>query len=241
MDRSQGKALNSCDIYDSPPNKRLMNDKCLDSCNLLLDIGAGTGHNISLVKAKNKHVRCVALSCSEQEAFELKKVSEKVITADLEQLNSGEDLVKIGLGSSEFDVVIMSHVLEHLRKPESLVSLVSSVVKQDGRILIAVPNICHWRMRARLFFGRFSYETSGTLDRSHLRFYSFWTALELLDNCRTLKVERHYAVGGAILGPLRMIIPVRVQQSIDLWSTNWFPNLFGYETHLVVVKSRLDE
>lgn len=229
-------ALNSEDVYNSPPNNALLNNRVLDRCHLLLDIGAGTGSNIRLIKSRNKDVRCFALSCSKLEAAELLKVSEEVVVVDLERLKSEEDVTEVGLGVHQFDVILMSHVLEHLRNPEETVRLMCNVLRFDGKMLIALPNICHWRMRLRHLFGHFDYEESGIMDRSHLRFYSFWSAIDILSKCSSLVVERHYAVGGAILGPLRRMIPRFLESKIDCWCTRRFPNLFGYETHLVVIK-----
>ncbi|MFJ7825273.1 class I SAM-dependent methyltransferase [Psychrobacillus sp. NPDC096623] len=40
----------------------------------------------------------------------------------------------------KFDVIIMSHVLEHLDNPVQVLQKISSLLKEDGVLLIAVPN-----------------------------------------------------------------------------------------------------
>lgn len=233
-------ALNSGDVYNSPPNNVLLNHQVLDRCRLLLDVGAGTGSNLRVIRSRNQEVKFFALSCSRLEAAELSTISEEVVVIDLERLQNAEDLAKIGLSEYQFDVILMSHVLEHLRCPEDIVRVMGSVLKFDGKILIALPNICHWRMRIKHLLGHFDYEESGIMDKSHLRFFSFWSALDVLSKCDSLVVESHYSVGGAILGPLRKILPSFFETRIDSWCAKQFPNFFGYETHLVVAKKGID-
>ncbi len=54
--------------------------------------------------------------------------------------------------------------------------------------MIAIPNVAHWSVRARLLRGRFDYEDSGILDRTHLRFYTRDTAHAMLEDAG-LKVQ----------------------------------------------------
>jgi len=41
-----------------------------------------------------------------------------------------------------------------------------------GRILISLPNIAIWNVRLELMVGRFEYQDTGTLDRTHIRFFT---------------------------------------------------------------------
>ncbi len=41
-----------------------------------------------------------------------------------------------------------------------------------GRVLVSVPNVAVWNVRFGLLFGRFEYTPTGTLDRTHLRFFT---------------------------------------------------------------------
>lgn len=46
-----------------------------------------------------------------------------------------------GFKSNEFDVVVLSHVLEHIYKPEVILKKILIYLKKDGVIVIQVPNI----------------------------------------------------------------------------------------------------
>jgi len=82
------------------------------------------------------------------------------------------------LGS--FDLVVFADVLEHLPDPVRVLRNVHSLLNPGARVVISVPNVAHLSVRAQLFFGRFQYSTRGILDRTHLRFFTRRTALELL-------------------------------------------------------------
>jgi hypothetical protein len=100
-------------------------------------------------------------------------------------------------------------------------------------LLIALPNICHWRTRLKIAMGSFQYQDSGILDRSHLRFYTYWSARELVEACPSVKLLNQWPVGGAILGPLRARLPQGASRWLDQQASQRWPNLFGFETHLL--------
>lgn len=79
-----------------------------------------------------------------------------------------------------YDVVIMADVLEHLRSPEAVLARVRKIIAENGRGIISLPNIAHWRPRLAHLFGRFEYTEMGIMDRTHLRFFTRKTALDLI-------------------------------------------------------------
>jgi SAM-dependent methyltransferase len=54
----------------------------------------------------------------------------------------GHDLNKLPLPFHEhsFDTVLMTHVLEHLKEPLSVLSDIKRILTTDGRLIVAVPN-----------------------------------------------------------------------------------------------------
>ncbi len=53
----------------------------------------------------------------------------------------------------------------------------------DGRLLASVPNISHWYSRGRIALGLFNYDQRGILDRTHLRFFTRRSFLQLVRRC----------------------------------------------------------
>ena len=81
------------------------------------------------------------------------------------------------------DCWIFGDVLEHLYDPwKTLRSLQPSLA--DGACVVAcIPNAQHWSVQARLAVGAFQYEDAGLLDRTHIRFFTRKTIIELFDQC----------------------------------------------------------
>jgi methionine biosynthesis protein MetW len=73
-----------------------------------------------------------------------------------------------------FDVVVAADVLEHLPDPEPVLDHVKRWLVPGGLAIVAVPNIATWSVRGRLFFrGRFDYEETGIMDRTHVHFFTY--------------------------------------------------------------------
>lgn len=98
------------------------------------------------------------------------------------------------LASERFDIVLFMHLLEHLVTPERILEKTKEILKPGGSVIICLPNISNWVTRWEIFTGRFNYTETGVMDRTHLRFYNFFTAQEMIEKCG-YKVEEYY--GGA--------------------------------------------
>ena len=225
--------LNRFDLYSSPVNQNLVNRSQSLTIRRMLDVGAGTGSNLRALKQLHPQAHAAAITCSSLEAAQLEKSADQTILADLNQLISRSAWQTIGLGEDRFDLIMLSHVLEHLQEPSQVLASISTLLSNDGLLLIALPNICHWRVRLQIARGSFRYEESGIFDRSHLRFFTYWSARELVESCPSVKLIHQWPVGGAILGPLRALLPQRTCRWLDRQASQRWPNLFSFETHLL--------
>ncbi|MEN9495834.1 MAG: hypothetical protein RLZZ137_874 [Cyanobacteriota bacterium] len=225
--------LNRLDIYASPVNRELIHRSRGLSVRRILDVGAGTGSNLRALQQLHPRAFSAAITCSSQEADLLNQFADQTIVADLNQLTSASAWRPIGLGNEPFDLILLSHVLEHLVEPAQLLQSISTLLSPDGVLLIALPNICHWRTRLQIARGAFQYQDSGILDYSHLRFYTYWSARELVEQCPSISLLNQWPVGGAILGPLRARLPQKACRWLDRQAATHWPNLFGFETHLL--------
>lgn len=80
-----------------------------------------------------------------------------------------------------FDLIVCSHVLEHLAEPGRLLQELRRVLQPDGILVVALPNVLHWRQRLEFLRGRFRYTRGGLMDATHLRFFDVVTARALLE------------------------------------------------------------
>lgn len=97
----------------------------------LLDVGAGTGIAAAIIQAVYPDITCYVTDI-EQECFEFWKKRKIIgLCSDIQAYNK------------EFDVVISSHVIEHLENPRELIkNMFNAAIK---RIIIVVPDgDCHF-------------------------------------------------------------------------------------------------
>lgn len=101
---------------------------------------------------------------------------DRCIHADLLDLKAIENV----LSEERFDVIVFSDVLEHLYDPLGALRFYQRFLRPGGRLLISVPNALNWQSRLSFLFGRFEYQDTGVMDRTHIRFFTFRSAKRLL-------------------------------------------------------------
>jgi len=60
-----------------------------------------------------------------------------------------------------YDVILFADVLEHLMWPNKVLEKCRPLLKDDGIVLISLPNIGHMSVMWELYFGMFNYEKIG--------------------------------------------------------------------------------
>ncbi len=198
----------------------------------ILDVGCGAGSNGRLIQELYPSSHVTGITCSQSEYDEAKKYLSHCIYADLEKDDlSFED---------QFDVLLFCHVLEHLVDPVSVIKKLLPYLKKEGKIIILVPNIATWRERWKLALGRFEYTESGIMDKTHLHFYTFYTACRyLVDPIPQLKKLNYTVKGSVPLGPLRhYFLNQNLRKMLDEYACSLNPNLFGNE---IIIDARKTE
>lgn len=76
---------------------------------------------------------------------------------------------------------IFGDTLEHLQNPWRILKKINEVAPIDGVVVACIPNAQHWSLQVRLSIGDFRYENSGLMDRTHLRWFTRQTIVELFD------------------------------------------------------------
>jgi len=102
---------------------------------------------------------------------------DRVICGDVESLPTEE-------WKSLFpsDCWVFGDSLEHLRDPWALLRAVRQTIDAAGQVLACIPNAQHWSVQARLASGAFYYEDQGLLDRTHLRWFTRSTIIDLFES-----------------------------------------------------------
>jgi methionine biosynthesis protein MetW len=153
----------------------------------VLDVGCGAGRLSRLLSARGASV--TGIERDPRAAARARAHCARVIEADL----AGADPLPPG---DLYDAVVCADVLEHLERPDLALAALATHVRPGGLAIVSLPNVAHYEVRLRLLAGRFDYAPSGILDRSHLRFFTRRTALELIrqSGLRVLAVDAVYAV-----------------------------------------------
>lgn len=200
----------------------------------ILDVGCGAGSNARLLRARSPSVRIVGITRSPDEAAHARQVMDACHVADVE-LGLPDDV-----RDERFDAVVFSHVLEHLRTPERVVATAAELLHDGGCVVIAVPNVACWRQRIEFLRGRFEYTESGTMDSTHLRFFTVNSApRHLLASSPSLRLSYRGVTGSVPLWPLRALNAAKPLCSrIDELGCSLRPNLFGAQVLLRAEKAR---
>lgn len=144
----------------------------------VLDIGCGSGATLRWLKESGRCGVGIGVEMVESAAAVARERLDEVFVGD------ATVLVETAFTPQSFDLVLCLDVLEHLVDPWQFVGKVQRLVKPGGLIVTSLPNVRHLRVLLPLLLaGRWRYESAGILDRTHLRFFTRESALELMSGC----------------------------------------------------------
>jgi SAM-dependent methyltransferase len=143
----------------------------------VLEIGCGSGATLGWLCQEHVMERTVGVEISPVAADLARNFVDEVYCLDFEQQNLPDD-------SGKFDLILCLDVLEHMVDPWRVVDrLVTRYLAAGGTLIVSLPNVRHYSVVLPLLFsGRWAYETAGLLDRTHLRFFTKTSAMELLSH-----------------------------------------------------------
>lgn len=86
--------------------------------------------------------------------------------------------------SERFDCVVFNDVLEHMVDPWSALARAKEHLGPNGVVVASLPSIIYLPVIARVLARRrWDYTGAGTLDRTHLRFFTKATMIEMFEGC----------------------------------------------------------
>lgn len=139
----------------------------------ILDLGCGNGNHGRALAQEQRIIDGVTASEAEQALAQPNY--REVLLWDLE---SG---LPPALKDTAYDLMLCSHLLEHLRDPGPLLNDIHQSLKASGgKLLVALPNLLHYRHRLPLMLGKFEYTPQGVMDQTHYKWYTYTSAQRLL-------------------------------------------------------------
>jgi len=124
----------------------------------LLDIGCYTA---DLLKLLPKYIDYYGIDYDETALEIAKKRGAKVIKLDLEN-------EQIPL-NQKFDIIVCTEILEHLKDPEKILIQIKRLLKEEGVVIISLPNECTIYHRLKVLFGK-GIDGTGFAPHYHLHF-----------------------------------------------------------------------
>ena len=135
--------------------------------NRVLELGCGSGLLIGRLKKLGCKYIC-GIEAHEQIAARARLTSgaDEIIACDIERTPPH-------FPPASFDLIVASHVLEHLADPWKVTKLLAYWLRPGGQFVGAIPNVRHARVVLSLLLrGTWTYEQAGILDWTHLRFFT---------------------------------------------------------------------
>ena len=205
-------------IYKNAGNLSLL--ALVPDNSFVLDCGCGAGDNARILRSRGCRITGITISPTELDTASA--YCEEVYLWDLE-CGIPETI------RNKYDVVLMSHVLEHLFHPGRVLQDTKKVLKSGGILVVALPNVLMYRIRLDFLLGRFEYTDGGIMDETHVRFYTFATGAKLLE-ANGYKLVKEQSEGAFPLWKARNILPVGLVKALNHFVVKHWPGIFGWQS-----------
>lgn len=170
--------------------------KWIEPGSRVLEFGTATGYITRYLKEK-MNCRVVGIEINPEMAAVAAAYTEQMIVADVDADPWAEQL------EGTFDVVMFGDVLEHLRRPEEVLSKARSLLSPHGCILTSLPNIAHNAVIMSLLDGEFNYTRYGLLDDTHIHFFTRKSIFEMAERVGLVCLDENNCIGRPATTELR--------------------------------------
>jgi SAM-dependent methyltransferase len=140
----------------------------------LVEIGCSSGAMAAAYRAANPGAHYVGVEIDADYAATAAPHCSETLVGDIEQMDLAT--VPAFQGAQAW---IFGDVLEHLRNPWDVLTRIRSILPPGGCVITCIPNAQNWSVQRMLAVGQFRYADSGLLDRTHLRWFTRITMLEM--------------------------------------------------------------
>lgn len=144
----------------------------------VVEVGSSSGALAKAFKALNPDCHYLGVEIDPHYARLSERYCDRVLSANIEDIDDAEF-------ESLFpsDCWVFGDTLEHLQDPWLVLRRIRQRIAMDGSVVACIPNAQHWSVQARLNCGMFRYEDAGLLDRTHLRWFTRVTIIEMFESC----------------------------------------------------------
>lgn len=143
----------------------------------VLEVGCGAGALGRAFKARQPAVTWVGIEAEPDAASRARGCLDHVLSGDV------EDPTLVLPTLPPLDCLIYGDVLEHLRDPWTCLQRQAAWLRDDGILLACIPNVQHWSVLQQLLQGRWPQLDEGLFDRTHLRWFTRQSIVDLVEGC----------------------------------------------------------
>lgn len=136
----------------------------------ILEVGCSSGYFGGALVAQGHEVWGV--EPYEEAAKKASKILNKVYIGLIEDFFINNE-------NERFDVIIFGDVLEHMADPVGVLRQSKKFLSDASIVIASIPNVTHLSIRAMMLEGRWEYSDLGILDRTHLKFFTRDSIIDL--------------------------------------------------------------
>lgn len=150
----------------------------------VVEVGCSSGALAREYKKTNPACHYTGVEIVPEYAELARRYCDSVVVSDIETVDDAVLAERFAA-----DCWIFGDSLEHMRDPWGLLARIRRTIPPNGSIVACIPNVQHWSVQARLCRGDFRYEERGLLDKTHLRWFTRRTIVEMFDHAGFRIVE----------------------------------------------------
>lgn len=139
----------------------------------ILDVGAGNGLLAQLFIKNNKKIIVDGIEPNPHAAVIAEKYYRHFYHGRAQEFFN--TILK-----ENYDYIVLADVIEHIQDPLAFLLDLCSKLPDNSRLILSIPNVAFGAIRLSLLHGVFDYVDSGILEKTHVRFFTLKTIIELV-------------------------------------------------------------
>lgn len=154
---------------------------------IILEFGPANGRLTKYLK-QVLHCKMYLVELDEAAGKEALQYAEDLVVGDAEKYELWLERYR----TIKFDYILFPDILEHLRNPKQLLINSKLLLKENGSMLMSVPNMAHNSVMINLLNNNLEYSSTGLLDNTHIYFFTK-NGLEKMLRQSGLHVSKRFA------------------------------------------------
>ena len=162
---------------ESDNSLKWIND-CLTDNSVILEFGPANGR-LTKHLAEKRHCTVDIVEIDAEAGEQAAKFARNSLIGN-EEGDIEKFIWEEKFADNKYDYIIFADVLEHLYRPDLVLEKCKKLLSEKGKIIFSVPNIAYNGLILNLLRDHFEYTPIGLLDDTHIRFFTYYSIVELV-------------------------------------------------------------